>query len=779
MLRASLCLLAGMLLPQLSSFSPVADLLHGRSEFAAHPILPAAVVLLLLLAGYLAPGFTRGLPWCVAGMLLFGIQTASVIHSRLPESYAGDSFLVELRITDFPRQSEAGFSFSALAADDAAVPARLRLNWYDAPLSPRLGDVWRMELRLKPPHGSHNPGTPDTEKWLTRDRVGATGYVVTGTRNVLLDSGTATGIAALRERFVERASRVVRNPEAAAVLVALVVGARHLLSDEQWDRYAATGTSHLMAISGLHVGMAAAGAYALLTGLLGLAGGTRNFRGLALVGALACAVAYALVSGLAVPAQRSAVMLTLTAAALLCRRQSAMVRVLAAAALAILLLDPLAALSPGFHLSFAAVGVLLWVARRTPARRAGFARRTATGLLLLAGMQFDLLLGLAPLTTMLFAQVSVVAPAVNLVAVPLFSLVTVPLALLGFVFDGPLAAAGDVLLQLSAASIVLFETVLEWCAVDGLSLRPVAGLAGAGLLCLALPVLWVMLPARWPGRSLAWLGFIGLLAWRPAPPPYGCVVLTMLDVGQGQAVVGRTESHVFVYDTGPAYRGGGSAAEHTVLPYFAHAGIRHIDRLIVSHSDLDHSGGLESLLDALPVRHVESGDRMSLPDRAIGRCTAGQAWQWDGVRFAFLHPPAELHLDRNDASCVLLVEAGARRALLAGDIESQIEAQLVQTRVLPRVDVTTVPHHGSRTSSIVPYVRSLAPRHALVSAAWHNQWGFPKADVVERWRNVGAEVWNTADRGAIEVELCAHAPQATVMSWREQVRRPWHARPAP
>jgi competence protein ComEC len=779
MLRASLCLLAGMLLPQLSSFSAAADFLRGRHSPAEASLVPAAFVLaLLLLTNVMAPALRRGLLWFAAGVALFGIQIASVMQSRLPESYAGDSFVADVRISDFPRQSAAGVSFSARASGNPRIPTRLQLTWYDAPVSLRLGDVWRMELRLKPPHGTYNPGGADTEKWLFRNRVGATGYVVAGPRNRLLDSRTAVGISALRERFVERARREVTDSQAAAVIVALVVGAGHLLSDEQWDRYAATGTSHLMAISGLHVAMAAAGAYALLSALLGLAGGSRNPGNLALIGSLACAMAYTLVSGSAVPAQRAVLMLSLASIAVLSRRQPAMPRVLAAAALTVLLLDPLAVLAPGFHLSFAAVGVLLWVARATQLRRSGLVWRAALGLRLLAGVQGALLLGLAPLTALLFAQVSIVAPAANLVAVPLFSLVTVPLALLGFVLDGPFALVGDFFLRVSAVSISFFECFLRYMAIDGLSSWPVANLSGLGLLCLVLPLARVLLPPGWPGRSIAWLAFLGLLAWRPAPPPDGCVILTVLDVGQGQAIVGRTRAHAFVYDTGPAYRSGGTAAERIVLPYLAHAGIRRIDRLTVSHSDLDHAGGLRTLVDAVPVRYIESGDRIRLPDRVVGRCTAGQSWNWDGVRFTFLHPPAEPGLDRNDASCVLLIEAGPRRVLLAGDIENGVETRLVQARVLPRVDVTTVPHHGSRTSSTVPYVRSLAPRHALVSAGWHNQWGFPKPDVVERWRNVGAEVVSTADLGAIEVELCVHAEQAKITEWRDAARRPWHARPA-
>jgi competence protein ComEC len=289
-----------------------------------------------------------------------------------------------------------------------------------------------------------------------------------------------------------------------------------------------------------------------------------------------------------------------------------------------------------------------------------------------------------------------------------------------------------------------------------------------------LPVLWVVLPRRWPGRGLAWLAFAGLLALRPLPPAPGCIELTLLDVGQGLAVAGRTARHVLLYDTGPAYRSGGTAADRYILPFLANRGIRRIDRLVISHSDLDHAGGAAAIVRALPVLYVESGDSLALPNRAVGRCRAGDRWNWDGIRFTFLHPPANSRRARNDASCVLLVEAGEWRVLLAGDIEAPVETELVQARVLPKVEVTTVPHHGSRSSSTVPYLRSLTPRYALVSAAHYNQWGMPKEDVVERWRNVGATVLTTGRDGAIRVELCAAAEKSTVRAYRVDERRPWH-----
>ncbi|HEX5788268.1 MAG TPA: ComEC/Rec2 family competence protein, partial [Woeseiaceae bacterium] len=454
MVRASVCLLAGMLVPQLSSFPRHADLFHAGVVLLELPWLVPAVPAAVAGAWFALPPAARpALAWFIAGVLSFCLHIEFVAASRLPPAYIGDSLVADVRIVDFPRADAAGTSFAAEPVAGSRLPPRLQIAWYEAPVSLRQGDVWRFELRLKPPHGTLNPGAMDYEKWLVSRRIGATGYVVSGPRNRLIDSDTAGLAGQLRGRFVERVQQVVDDPESAAVLVALVVGSRHLLSDAQWERYAATGTSHLMAISGLHVGLAAAGAYLALLVLGGAAGGAYNVHRAALVGALLFAVGYAAISGFAVPAQRASLMLGLFVLAALSRRQVDAARVLAAAALAVLCADPLAALQPGFLLSFAAVAILLWLGRRRVRPVGGRLVRAAAGLSALAVVQVALLLGLAPLCAVLFDRISLAAPAVNLLAVPVFSLVTVPAALLGFALGGPAAVAGDLMLAVSAASI--------------------------------------------------------------------------------------------------------------------------------------------------------------------------------------------------------------------------------------------------------------------------------------------------------------------------------------
>jgi competence protein ComEC len=236
----------------------------------------------------------------------------------------------------------------------------------------------------------------------------------------------------------------------------------------------------------------------------------------------------------------------------------------------------------------------------------------------------------------------------------------------------------------------------------------------------------------------------------------------------------RTQDKVLVYDTGPIWRGGGSAGERVLLPYLRHRGIRRVDRLIVSHSDLDHAGGLQALTEHMPVSDILAGEAMPWHEPAASLCRAGTAWSWSGVRFSILHPGAAPRPQGNAASCVVLVEAGDYKALLSGDIEAETEAQLVRQRVLMHVDLVTVPHHGSRTSSIAPFVRALTPSLAVVSAGYGNRWGFPKPDVVARWRSTGAEVLNTATSGAVLVRMCAQSGVSAPQEWRNIRRRIWH-----
>jgi competence protein ComEC len=388
-------------------------------------------------------------------------------------------------------------------------------------------------------------------------------------------------------------------------------------------------------------------------------------------------------------------------------------------------------------------------------------------------VQWAVTLGLVPVLAGSFGSISLVSIGVNLLAIPLYTLVLVPAVLAGtalLLAAPPFGAAvlGAVAWLIEATwPIIAVPAAWPWAAWGVAGLGPLAWCAlivGAAATIAPLPV-----PGRIAGLTLV----VAACLWRPPPLLAGAVHFTLLDVGQGLAAVVETRGHVLVYDTGPAFRSGGDAGAMAVAPYLRHRGLRRVDLLVASHDDLDHAGGAASLERYMPVtRRSASGQAL---DRfgAVERCRRGVRWTWDGVRFEWLHPGPDLPVGDNDRSCVLLVRAGPHAILLTGDIERGAEIELLASGSLPRVDVLIVPHHGSRTSSTPALVAATRPRWALVAAGYRNRWGFPKPDVVKRWREAGAEVLVGSTTGAIEFDVHPDRPLTSPQVWRPSHRRPW------
>lgn len=760
MIRASVLVLAGGLAAQ-----------HSRVPLS----LEQCLLLFAVLACLLLVRRARGAGFMLLGFTLFMQAGTGIADARLEPQFAGDSMLTRVRIVDFPKSSGVSVTMIVTPVDDVRMPARSRVSWYEPPQLPVIGDLWELELRLRRPHGYSNPGTFDREAWMFREKIHAAGYVVNGKRNRLLESGALSGVDEFRLDFVSRAQNASSHPDAAAVLAAIGVGARHLLTREQWDRYAKTGTSHLMAISGLHVGLAAALAFtmvALLSGGLRLPG---NHLDHAIVGGIVLAVMYAFVSGFGVPARRATIMLGIAAVAFLCRRRADSVRIVAQAALLVFLFDPVAIMTPGFNLSFAAVVVLLWLARRywQPLKgKRGVVKLVDVGRRLLV-MQAMLLLGLMPLTVMNFQRIAFLAPVVNLLTVPIFSLITVPMVLASILSHDIWTAASTVMLRLSALSVSSIEAIIRAFAALPMADVTIAEISTAGWCVVFLPALWVVLPRGWPGRWVAILAVFAIVLHRPATPMPSCFDAHILDVGQGLAVVVRTAAHTLVFDTGASYRGGGSVAEQVVLPFLRHKGIDTIDWLVVSHADNDHAGGVSALASQLRIKRTFAGEPLPGAELEVTDCAAGQAWRADGIEFRFLHPAPDVRDSGNNSSCVLAVVAGAHHLLLTGDIEAKAERRLLLSGMLQPADVVLIPHHGSLTSSTEAFVDRLRPGLAIAAAGYGNRWGFPKERVTKRWEDAGARVMDTATSGAISLRVCAGQGVSQLREQRRRAYRFW------
>lgn len=722
------------------------------------PALPASACLLLAVAGVgLLLSRLYPLGWFLLGVAWAAGSAQVALDDRLPVELDGQTLWLQGQVVGLPEQGGGVVRFYLERAESrrARLPQRLRLSWYGAPAL-AAGEVWRLAVNLKRPRGLVNPHAFDYEAWLTARRIGATGTVKAGER-LSMAGGPASWRDSLRSRLLAVEARGRQG-----ALAALVLGDGSGLDDADWQILQATGTVHLLVISGQHVMLLGGLLYALVLGLFRLGWWPRQWPWLPCACSLAMlgALAYGLLAGFEVPVQRACAML---AVVLLWRwrfRHLGIWSPLLVALTLVLLWEPLASLQPGFWLSFAAVALLAWC----------FSGRLGVpgGWRVLVRAQWAMALGLLPLLLALGLPVSLGGPLANLVAVPWVSIGVVPLALLGTLLL-PLPWIGSSLLWLAGAQLELLFALLAWLA----ELTPVWQFAAAPWWAVVLGlagVLLVLSPRGLPLRLCGALMLLPLLC-PPLPRlPAGLAEVHQLDVGQGLAVLVRTRSHALLYDAGPASRGFDSG-DKVVLPVLRGLGVRGLDLLLLSHADQDHAGGAAALLAGLPVRRLLSGEAQALRlSRPAEECRDGERWQWDGVHFSTWR--WEGADNPNDGSCLLLIEARGERLLLTGDIGVAGERQLQLSGRDLRADWLLAPHHGSRSSSSAAFVAAVAPRAVLLSRAWHNPFGHPHAAVLARYRQAGARIYDSARHGALRLLLGSHgraeAARAQARFWREK-----------
>lgn len=744
----------------------------------ALPCLPSSTVCTWLAAAAglaLLARRTRVFACALAGFALTAVSAHAGLAHRLPATLGGRDFAVTGWVDDFPSigQQSTTFSLRVEAVRGDALPLeRLRLTWYDDAPELRPGASLDLVVRLRPPRGLRNPGGFDYERWLFLEAYSATGYV---RRGRIADEPAGRWAArwlALRGRLARHISASARTAESGALLAALAIGDRSGFSEQLWSDLRRTGTSHLVAISGLHIGLVAGFCYLLAGALARRAGSVAASYDIevAAITAAVAAFAYAALGGFSLPTQRALLMCVFALIVVASRRYANRLDGLAIALSAVLVIDPLASLTASFWMSFAAAAVLLVVSGRglaspVPPRQPQWQR----WLWRMLETQCLLTAALAPFVIGFFAQFSVPALLVNILAIPVFCFVLVPATLAATVAGSvapPLWAAMRALGVVADGILAALHWVAEWhwAAFQ---------LPGAGAAATALAALGAILALPWhacPGRRLCWLALVPVL-WPVSPGPApGNVSVVVLDVGHGLAAIVETSRHRLVYDAGPVSRSGFDTGRELVLPALRRRPRFGLDKLIVSHSDNDHIGGAPSVLEAYPRVAVLHGPDVSTLDGAD--CKAGQRWRWDGVDFLIVHPPASFESQGNDSSCVLKITGARGSLLLTGDIEARGERELALRRDLD-VDVVIVPHHGSATSSTPLFVNALKPEAALVSAGYNNRWGFPRPEVAMRWREAGARVYVTGELGALHVSW----PRGELEVWgeRQRHRRYWQA----
>lgn len=672
------------------------------------------------------------------------------------------------------RSRGARFEFRVASAErygrPVAAPERVRLTSYDDALVPDVGRPWRLVVRLKRPRGLVNFGSAfHYESWLLQAGLGATGYVVRGSPlGPPVASGGLSGVfervEKIRRGFPEFIAGSLDNPRYTAVLSALTVGRRDGLNDDDWVLLRDTGTAHLVAISGLHIGLLALIAGGLIARLWRLSVFPCRWLPSPVAAAVAAAVAgtvYAMLAGFTLPTRRALCMLLVGVVALVARRPSRVAHMLAISLALILAFDPMAPFSASFWLSFSAVTILamMVVGNRGGGVDSGeSASRHYRIPLAWCRAQLWLLVGMLPVLLVAFHQVSLVAPPANLVAVPVIGMMVVPMALTALVvwLAGLETPAGFIL---EGAGVLLHWT---WTLLQWLAALPLATWVSGAPSIMALIIAGIGLIVIAQGRA-APASFLGVVLLLPllldsrGPPPQGTFDVVLLDSGQGLSVLVRTHRHAMVYDTGAAFPGGLDLGEAVVVPELRRHGLDSLGLLVTSHGDNDHIGGARAVARAIGIEGYLTGAPGSPLGPTAGRpCRAGQSWRWDGVTFTVLWPRDLRPYSGNDASCVIRVESIHGSILLSGDIESASEGTLAREYGASlRSDVLLVPHHGSRTSSSDGFLDVVRPRLGLVSAGYLNRFGHPHPEVTMRYGARGIPLLNTAREGAVSIAFRA------------------------
>jgi len=737
--------------------------------------LPRPSVALVACALFVAACiWLRHSPACHVTLLLAFAAWAAfhgqrAMDARLAAGAEGLDVPVEGYLAELPRQRGVDRTFvfrvDTRQASGARLRGNIRVTWYrPRGNTPAPCERWRLLLRLRRPRGGVNPGGADMERTALQRNIIATGYVRESGENHRL--AVSTCVDGWRDTMSRALDRAVGAHEA-RMLKALALGDTRGLDAADWNTARATGTSHLIAISGFHVGVAAAGGiaamrwiYLLLPVLAGL---LPRPVGQALAG-LVVAGTYGVFAGLGLPTVRSLLMAFAIVLAGVARRRGRGFHLLALAALAMLVVDPLSVLSAGFWLSFAGVAFLMLCVSGSIG---GWRSRVAAMLKAQAAMSIALL----PLSLWLFGTASLLGFPANLVTAPVVSFIVVPLALLGCLL-APWPWLAMVPWKFAALAMGF---VGGW--LDAMARWPGAhvAVADSGVLPVLLATLgaaWLFVPRGVPLRMYGVALFLPLAMPRHEVPAQGAFRIWVLDVGQGLAVLVQTQAHALVYDAGPSWPGG-DAGQGVVLPSISALGLGTLDALVVSHGDNDHAGGAGAIVAAYPVARRWSGEPERLPF-ATEPCVPGLHWRWDGVDFRYVDTGAGSTDKGNERSCVLLVEGARGRLLLTGDIGVRSERRMdpgALTSALPTV--TTVAHHGSRHSSDAGWLATVKPAIAVASAGWRNRFGHPHPDVRARHEAAGARMLFTAESGAVAIDFPADAPPRVHREWRRPKDRYW------
>ena len=723
-------------------------------------------------------------PLFLAGLGFVWATTFAYIrlNDALPTIWEQREIQVEGVVSNLPQQFENGvrfeFDVEKVLTDGAVVPHHISLAHYSLGLGQathhlvpvHAGERWQLLVKLKRPHGLVNPSGFDFEAWALERNIRATGSVRASGLNRRIKALVWQPdylVQHVRQNIQANMQKTLQGKPYSGVLQALVIGNEDALLQADWQVFLRTGTNHLMSISGLHITMLSSLAFAFAlffwrrSTLLTLK--IPASKAAVLFGLLT-AFLYALVAGFSVPTQRTFYMLCVFALALWSDRKLNIATVLAYALLVVVLLDPWAVLAPGFWLSFCAVAFLAFAL--------GGRLGKVNWWLSAIRSQWVATLALIPFLLIFFQQFSLISPLANGFAIPVISLLVVPLAIFGGVFSiAPILLLAHAVMAKTMELLQLLSG-FDWAVWQQPTPSPWA------VLLAVVGLFWIFMPKGLPMRYLGFIFCLPLVTLKPDSPEFSEFRLSVLDVGQGLSVVIQTHRHALLYDTGTKISSQTDSGARIVVPYLRSIGVGHLDVLVVSHDDVDHSGGMDSVLSSVSTDWMLTSLNRPVKNVKNIHCFAGQSWQWDGVSFEVFSPQQESYQSNsvkdNNRSCVLRVSTPKGSVLLTGDIEREVEAALVESdSTALKSDVLIVPHHGSKTSSTLSFIEAVNPKVAVFTAGYRNRFGHPKSEIVERYVARGIKTYRSDLDGAVLMDI-GQSDDLRVVAWRHQARHYWY-----
>lgn len=740
------------------------------------PMQHAALILIAVGLVFIYLNSKRLISMLGCALLGFGLISFHVnlhILHLLPEYLEGKKITVEGTISSVVENhkkttSKFNFTVKKIHSNDSwQLPAIIQLSWRNSKyLQP--GEVWRFDVKVKRPRNFANPGSFDLERHCLQQRVVALGYVLDSGQNKHLDTNLFfSPINTLRQNLYSFIHNNLSTQVSAPLLSSLLLGLRANIAKHDYEVLQATGTSHLLAISGLHIGILAAIIVVVLRFILRLIPNNKIAHApiLAILSTAIC-LGYGLVAGFAVATQRAIVMMLALLLATLLKRKTNAWYSFSGALLLVIIWDPLSILSVGFWFSFVAVAFLLYAVNISRAKN------IKQKIYVWMHPQIVLSIGLLPLSLLFFAKTSLIGPIANLIAIPWVAFTILPMGFIAILIIPLLPNVSVALLHFAANSFSYLLPVLNKLAqVPTIIFTIPDNNLFLIIACALIGSLWLLAPRGVPLRAIGILGFLPLFFTPKPVVPYGEVDFTLLDVGQGLAAVVRTKSRVLIYDTG-AKLGEFDLGKNVVVPYLHSLGIDNIDTLLISHADNDHVGGAESILAKIPVQNIIASEENIIVNQQNILCKSGMSWHWDGVEFNILHPSHEFYRKRNDRSCVLMIKAKGQKVLLTGDIEKSSETELINAYGdYLKSSVMLVPHHGSKTSSSEGFIDTVQPEYALIPVGYKNRYGHPKEEVLARYRARNIKLLSTEKDGAINIRL---GQDIRTQLYKLQHRRFWY-----